>query len=148
MTTLQSNGHWDFSYKIDINKVHGFVYIIKNTESKMMYIGKKIVKGGGKKNKGVESNWKSYTSSSKTINEDIQKNGKDNYNFYILDTYNTKGGLSWAETWSQCIVEVPSNNLVWYNRFIDKVSWRSSEHISKLHKTRLKKLTKEFNVVY
>ena len=145
MTILKSNGHWDFPEKVDINNAFGFVYLIKNTENGMMYIGKKFLKGTGKKNRGVESNWKSYTSSSTTINDDIKQNGKAHYEFYILDLYKTRGGVAWAETWSQCMVEVPTNNHIWYNRFIDKVSWKSSEAISLRHKTRLKKLTKDLS---
>ena len=143
MTTSESKGHWKYPYKIDIHEFYGFVYLIRNKETNMMYIGKKFFKGAGAKNKGVESNWKYYTSSSKAINEDIAKNGKSHYEFFILDLYKTRGGVSWAETWTQCVVEIPSNNHIWYNRFIDKVSWKSSEHITSRHKARLKKLVKE-----
>lgn len=149
-TTLKSkkdNGHWDFPVQLDIDKFFGFVYLIINQEANMMYIGKKFVKGTGKKNRGVESNWKTYTSSSKAINDDIKLNGKDHYKFIILDGYTSRGGVGWAETWSQCYVEVPSNNHIWYNRFIDKVSWRSSEHITKRHKNRLNKILKDYRCI-
>jgi hypothetical protein len=146
MTGLKykNNGHWRFDKNIDISKVFGFIYIIADVETGMMYIGKKQLKGAGKSNKGVESNWKSYTGSSKLVNDRIKEAGLDNFRFYVLEEYYTRGGLSWAETWTQCVVEVPSNNHIWYNRFIDKVMWKSSEIISTKHKKRLRALMKKY----
>jgi hypothetical protein len=144
MTTSKSknkdNGHWNFTEQLDYDNAFGFVYLIKNTKTGMMYIGKKIFRGTGKINRGKASNWRIYTSSSKDINALIEENGKDSFEFYVLEQYYTRGGLSWAETWSQCFVEVPTNNHIWYNRFIDKVQWRSSEEISIRHRKRLNKL--------
>ena len=144
MTTSKSknkdNGHWNFTELLDYNNAFGFVYLIKDTKNGMMYIGKKIFRGTGKINRGKPSNWRTYTSSSKDINALIEENGKDSFEFYVLDQYYTRGGLSWAETWSQCFVEVPTNNHIWYNRFIDKVQWRSSEEVSVRHRKRLNKL--------
>jgi len=144
MTTSKSknkdNGHWNFTEQLDYNNAFGFVYLIKDTKNGMMYIGKKIFRGTGKINRGKPSNWRTYTSSSKDINALIEENGKDSFEFYVLDQYYTRGGLSWAETWSQCFVEVPTNNHIWYNRFIDKVQWRSSEEVSVRHRKRLNKL--------
>jgi hypothetical protein len=135
------NGHWIFDKQLDFENAFGFVYLIRQNDTGMMYIGKKLFRGTGKTNKGKQSNWKVYTSSSKELNEAINLIGKDNFTFYILEQYYTRGGLSWAETWTQCHVEVPTNNHIWYNRFIDKVQWKSSEPISKKHKTRLKQIT-------
>jgi hypothetical protein len=134
------NGHWEFDTQLDHQSAFGFVYVIKENPTGMMYIGKKLFRGTGKINKGRQSNWRSYTSSSRDLNRIITESGKDNFRFYVLEQYYTRGGLSWAETWSQCNVEVPSNNHIWYNRFIDKVQWRSTEHISNKHKSRLKKI--------
>lgn len=134
------NGHWSFPEQLDYKDAFGFVYLIVNTQTKMMYIGKKMFKGAGKLNKGKESNWRTYTSSSRDINCLIEEYGMDVFEFYVLEQYYTRGGLSWAETWSQCHVEVPTNNHIWYNRFIDKVQWRSTEEISTRHRRRLTKL--------
>jgi len=145
MTTLKSlkskkfdNGHWEFDQQLDFENAFGFIYIIKEKATGMMYIGKKFFRGTGKINRGKQSDWRDYTSSSKEINDKIAENGKDSFQFIVLDQYYTRGGLSWSETWSQCHVEVPSNNHIWFNRFIDKVQWRSSEHVSTKHKKRLK----------
>ena len=134
------NGHWNFVEQLDCENAFGFIYLIRETKTGMMYIGKKMFRGTGKSNKGRQSNWKTYTSSSKEINSLIEQNGKDSFEFYVLEQYYTRGGFSWAETWSQCYVEVPSNNHIWYNRFIDKVQWKSSEAITIRHKRRLNKL--------
>jgi hypothetical protein len=145
MTTSKSkkkdNGHWNFPEQLDHENAFGFVYLMRNSETKMMYLGKKLFRGTGKSNKGKQSNWRTYTSSSKDINALIEEYGIDTFEFYVLEQYYTRGGLSWAETWSQCHVEVPTNNHIWYNRFIDKVQWRSSEIVSARHRRRLSKLT-------
>jgi hypothetical protein len=143
MTTSKSkkdNGHWNFPEQLDHENAFGFIYLIKDTTTGMMYIGKKIFRGTGKLNRGKPSNWRVYTSSSKDINALIEERGIDSFEFYVLEQYYTRGGLSWAETWSQCYVEVPTNNHIWYNRFIDKVQWRSAEVVSVRHRRRLNKL--------
>lgn len=101
------------------------------------YIGKKHYRGAGRLNKGKESNWKVYTSSSTTVQELIRKEGKDKFAFIILEEYRTMGGLSFAETWSQIVAETPANNHEFFNRFIDKVTWRVTEPVTVRHKRRL-----------
>ena len=136
----KDNGHWLFPEQVKIENIFGFVYLIRNRKTNMMYIGKKIFRGTGKINRGKPSNWRVYTSSSKDINALIEERGIDSFEFYVLEQYYTRGGLSWSETWSQCHVEVPTNNHIWYNRFIDRVQWRSSEIVSLRHRKRLNKL--------
>jgi hypothetical protein len=140
--TKFDNGIWTFSEQLDFNNAHGFIYLIRDKENGMMYIGKKAYRGNGKKNRGQQSNWRTYTSSSKSLNEAIVAKGLSEFEFYVLEQYYTKGGWSWAETWSQCHVEVPSNNEVWMNRFIDKTMWRVTEHVTARHKSRLRKFWK------
>ncbi len=135
------NGHWEFPEQLDHLNAFGFVYLLIDKTNGMMYIGKKLFKGTGKLNRGKQSNWKTYTSSSKDINAIIDEHGIDNFEFHVLEQYYTRGGLSWSETWSQCHVEVPTNNHIWYNRFIDKVQWRSTEVVTERHRKRLKKLS-------
>ena len=135
------NGHWNNSGdQLDYLRARGFVYVIYNTLNGMGYIGKKNFRINGKRNKGQQSAWRSYTSSSISVNEDIQNHGKKHFQFYILDQYYTTGGLSWAETWSQTVAEIPSNNHLWYNRFIDKCMWEVKEPPTEKHRRRLKKL--------
>jgi hypothetical protein len=136
------NGHWSFCEQMPYITASGFVYLIRNTVSGMMYIGKKNFRGVGKLNKGKQSNWRSYTGSSKQLNEDILSLGKENFEFYVIEVYHNKGSVSYAEAWSQHHAEIPTNNHKYYNRFIDKVSWKVNEPITDRHKRRLKKLTK------
>jgi len=142
MTTSRSrkkldNGHWDFTEQLDFENAYGFIYLIKEKSTNCMYIGKKAFRSAAKKTKGSQSNWRSYTSSSKIINELIKEKGEDAFDFIVLEQYYSKGGFSWAETWSQVVVEVPSNNHIWYNRFIDKVTWKVTEPVTNRHKKRL-----------
>lgn len=136
----KDNGHWTFTEQLDFENAYGFIYLIRHKHSGVMYIGKKFFRGAGKSNKGKQSNWRTYTSSSKELNALISQDGKDAFEFFILEQYMTRGAVSWAETWSQCHVEVPTNNHIWLNRFIDKVQWKSSEAITDRHKKRLNKL--------
>jgi hypothetical protein len=136
-------GHWSFCEPLPYDTYSGFVYLIKNKITGMMYIGKKNFRGAGKLNKGQQSNWRVYTGSSKQLNEDIKTLGKENFEFHVIEYYMNKGSVSYAEAWSQHYAEVPTNNDRFYNRFIDKISWKVSEPITARHKRRLKKLIYE-----
>ena len=108
----------------------------------MMYIGKKMFRGMGKKNKNQQSNWRVYTGSSKFLQEEIEIYGKENFEFYVIEQYYTKGGWSWAEIWSQVTMETPSNNDMWYNKLIEKCSWKVTEPPTLLHRDRLQELVR------
>jgi len=132
------NGHWHFEEDMRSKpKAVGFIYIIKDIAERRLYLGKKSYVGAGKKNKGVESNWKWYISSSKLLSASIKENGKDNFEFYCVEEYCTKGGLSFAETWSLCSVEALNEGSIWYNGLIGKVSWKVKEAVTERHKKRL-----------
>ena len=103
-------GHWKLDEGLE-NKIPedaiGFIYIIVDPGGKK-YIGKKLLifktcrkplKGRSNKRRGVkESDWKTYTSSSPIVQENIEKNGKDNYQFIILKWATSKMMLSYYET--------------------------------------------------
>lgn len=71
------------------------------------YVGKKQFKKlitkpplKGKKNKRrtyKESDWKTYTGSSNKLNADIEKYGKENFRFVILQLCSSKGDLAYWE---------------------------------------------------
>jgi len=99
-------GHWECEFDFDVNEWFGFVYRIVNLVDGREYIGKKqffstrrkIIKGRKNRKKVVtEAKWKSYTSSSKYINEDITKHGKDIFVFTIESLHKTKGSLYYRE---------------------------------------------------
>jgi hypothetical protein len=134
------NGHWMFPEQLDFKKAQGFIYVIRRVSTGQIYIGKKNFRSGAKKDFGRQSNWRSYTSSSKDVNTLIETFGKEDFRFFVVEQYYTKGGLGWAETWSQCYAEVASNHVKYLNRLIEKVSWKSTEKVTDRHKDRLTKL--------
>ena len=101
-------GHWQTTLPFDdINLPFGFIYRITNTSNGKVYFGKKQIKRvkklkplKGKKNKrhfDVESDWKTYTSSSNDINEDIILQGKDSFKFEIIKFCESKFELAYYE---------------------------------------------------
>jgi hypothetical protein len=129
------NGHWSFEEQMGAGI--GFIYVIRDNALDRYYLGKKLFVGTGKLNKGKESNWKKYTSSSKVLAELLKARPKDEFDFVCLEQYKTKGTLSYSETWSLCHVEAPTSK-EWYNTLIEKVSWPVKEPITERHKRRLK----------
>lgn len=101
--------HWLYTGKLLLEapeNYFGFVYIITNKTSGKKYIGRKYfgttrrVKVAGKKRRKVvrkDSNWKEYTGSSKNLNSDILKLGKENFKFQILIMGETKGQVNYLE---------------------------------------------------
>jgi hypothetical protein len=119
MKTLSKNlptdwGHWSVSPQVieQFNeKTLGFVYKVTNKADNKFYIGKKQMYSikklkplKGKRNKRlveVETDWKTYTTSSNIINEDISKYGKDKFDFEILQFCNSKSQLAYREAKQQ-----------------------------------------------
>lgn len=101
-------GHWVLADNISFSEdSFGFIYEIHNTVTGRKYIGKKQCKSKlkrkplkGRKNKRIEikeSDWKEYTGSSKELNEDITKYGKDKFKFTILHACGSKWELGYRE---------------------------------------------------
>lgn len=137
-----NNGHWCFPEQMGNNV--GFIYVIRDTVLERFYLGKKLFLGMGSLNKGKESNWKKYTSSSKVLAEVLKQRPKEEFDFICLEQYKTKGTLSYSETWSLCHVEAPTSKH-WYNTLIEKVSWNVKEPITDRHKQRLNQVMNKFD---
>jgi len=101
-------GHWCTTCSIDLNVLpYGFIYVITNLTNNKKYIGKKQMKSvkklkplKGKKNKrhfDIETDWKTYTSSSNDLNIDIQALGMDKFKFEIIKLCDSKFELSYYE---------------------------------------------------
>ena len=101
-------GHWTTTLQFDdTNLPFGFIYRIVNTTNDKVYFGKKQIKRikklkplKGKKNKrhfDIESDWKTYTSSSNDVNEDIIILGKDKFKFEIIRFCQSKFELAYFE---------------------------------------------------
>ena len=106
--------HW-FTYKKDEEFVpnldkFGFVYLITNLHSGKGYIGCKQYKLYTKL-KERESDWKTYTGSSKWLNEDIKKIGKEHFKFEIIAEYKNKRSLRDYELYYQMKFNVLSSTI-------------------------------------
>ena len=110
-------GHWNTSLIIEEGNIpYGFIYKITCLPTGRKYIGKKQCKSilkrrplKGKKNKRhevIETDWKIYTSSSRELNEDISKYGKDSFNFEIIEICDSKFTLAYREAKIQFDEEV------------------------------------------
>lgn len=104
-------GHWDVLCDMPNNLPYGFIYIITNNTNGRKYIGKKqcfaIRKRPPLKNKKrnrrvmIELDWKNYTSSSREVNEDILKTGKEHFKFEIVQWCENKSQLAYYEAKAQ-----------------------------------------------
>ncbi len=112
---MSDTGHWQCEFEIP-SESFGFIYCITNITNNRKYIGKKqffrTVKRAplkGRKNKRihlVESDWRTYTGSCNTLNEDISKLGLDEFTFEILKICNSKWELAYQEAKLQFNKEV------------------------------------------
>jgi hypothetical protein len=108
MTTIDYENPWEYNgspFTSDqIDEYIGFVYLITNKQTTKFYIGKKNFlkktysrKGGKKKRKLVESDWKKYYSSSEELQGDVKLLGEHNFNRKILLLCKTKSELTYYE---------------------------------------------------
>lgn len=116
MTWYYNGEVYDPAYDEIPEDVLGFVYIITDTESGEKYIGQKrmrkpktlpITKSRKRRVKTiVESDWRTYYSSSSIINENVAAGRSERYKREILHFGATKGDLSYLETKEQFDREV------------------------------------------
>jgi len=110
-------GHWILGENVILSdETFGFIYEITNNINNKKYIGKKQCKTKykrkplkGKKNKRIEikeTEWKTYTSSSVELNNDIMKFGKENFTFEIIRICGSKWELAYFEIKEQINKEV------------------------------------------
>lgn len=100
-------GHWvSLCGEIQPEKLFGFVYVVYNKAHNRFYIGKKqffsvtkkkVVGKTRRKTCIKDSNWLKYLTSSEYVKKDIEELGKENFEFFIIETYETKAGLVYAE---------------------------------------------------
>lgn len=103
----------------------GFVYLITNLLTGRRYVGKKLfwsaktktVKGKKKRYK-VESDWKSYWSSSDDLKADVLSLGEENFKREILHYCKTKGEANYLEAKEQFTRGVLEDSAHWYNEWI------------------------------
>mgnify|MGYP003659793006 FL=1 len=100
-------GHWEGILEENTDLPYGFIYKITNLTNDKKYIGKKQCKSirkrpplKGKKNKRryeIETDWKTYTSSSNELNKDLDCIGINKFKFEILRWCDSKWELSYYE---------------------------------------------------
>ena len=111
----------------------GFVYLITNTVSGRMYVGKKLSKfkttrykmhtqKNGKKVRkkirgAVDSGWQDYYGSSEQLNKDIESLGRDRFLREILYYCRSKAELNYVEAREQFARKVLESEL-YYNGHI------------------------------
>jgi hypothetical protein len=76
----------------------GFVYLITNTKTTKAYVGCKQYYVGKTKKK---YKWEIYTGSSKYLNADIKKIGKEHFTFEVIAEYKNKRSLRYYEAYYQ-----------------------------------------------
>jgi hypothetical protein len=134
---------WHYKDKVydgeDIEKWSGFVYLITNLANGKKYIGKKllwfskqrIIKGKKKRTK-VESDWRTYWSSSEDVKADVAKLGEENFKREILHFCLNKGSTSYYEAKEQFLNEVLEKPDEWYNGQIQ----------CRIHRSHIKQVSK------
>lgn len=104
---MENIGHWIFSKEFEIENFVGFVYCITHKSTNRKYIGKKffwktirkpIKNRKNRKRITKESDWKIYMGSSKWLLSEIEKFGKEQFEFQILSLHESKSTLAWEET--------------------------------------------------
>jgi hypothetical protein len=116
-------------------KYTGFVYLITNCVTGKNYNGKNLtkfsktnvrtvqLKNGTKKKKKIrskiESDWKTYWSSSKEVIDDVKTLGEDKFTREILMFCLSKGTASYFEAKFQMQNEVLEHPDMWYNGIVN-----------------------------
>ena len=98
---------WLYNDKVfeseDINDYFGFCYLLTDLENGKQYIGRKYFysirkKKGVRKKVRSESDWKSYYSSSKKVQQIVKESGPNRFKREILSLYIKKGQVNYNET--------------------------------------------------
>jgi hypothetical protein len=108
---MQDLGHWTTNLSSVPDDAYGFIYLITNNTTNKKYIGKKQIlskrklkplKGKiNKRSKIVQTDWKTYTSSSFDVQNDIKTYGKDKFSFEILRFCYSKSEMAYYEAKEQ-----------------------------------------------
>ena len=145
----RSSNHWE-GLEPNPDCFFGFIYLIENTVNGRLYVGKKQywAASGNFRNRSSHistdkwrpeqwkpSDWNYYTGSSRELNADIKKFGKDKFRFIILSQHSTKGDLHYEEIKEQAVRNVLAEKLtedvyLYYNKSIAAIKFRPPDHMS------------------
>jgi len=122
-------GHWK-GKRFDPAEHFGFVYNITNTTNGRIYIGQKQLHRiekkkplKGRKNKRhfkKDSDWRKYTGSSNELNADIERLGKECFQFKIMELHESKWEMSYCE-YSMIIKKGAVLKESYYNLFLGRI---------------------------
>lgn len=117
----------------DISQNEGFVYLITNTLTGRMYVGRKYVTISTGRGRKPTSNWRSYWGSCKALTADITALGHDKFTRRILSVHATKAATNYEETAEQFRRDVlkatlPDGTRAYYNGNIMSRYFASSFH--------------------
>jgi len=115
---------------------YGYVYLITNLKTGKQYIGKKlfwfkktkVIKGKRKRTK-VESDWRTYWSSSDDVKSDVALLGQDLFRREILHICRNKGSCNYLEAKEQMIRGV-----------LESDNYYNSQIQCRVHRTHVKEL--------
>lgn len=157
MPKIKTYGHWQSVVgDFDPLQYFGFIYLVYCRATKRFYLGKKqlisqskVKIPGSTRRKTLirESDWRTYCTSSEYIKKDLVVHGKEEFDFYIVGLYKTKGGLRYAETnmlhkLDANILRLDKDHRLFYNLSIDAIRFVPTEHDPELEK-RIRKIMKE-----
>ena len=117
----------------DIGKSYGFVYLITDSITGKMYVGRKYFwsmrkKKGASKRKREESDWKSYYGSGDEIKALVKEFGQDRFNRQILSVHSTRGDVNYSEVREQFRRDVLEDDR-YINANINGKWFRKPKHI-------------------
>lgn len=138
-------GHWFADNPVDMS-FYGFVYVITNIVTNTKYIGQKSFAS-------CRGNWRTYTSSSKSVNNDITILGKENFNFSIISVAEDKESLDRMERQEQINRNVltamlPSGIREYYNLGIHRIGFSMSGRKYKCKARNGKRNTRFDHIIY
>lgn len=117
-----NNTEWIFPKHIDqsvCDTHYGFVYLITNTQTGRMYVGRKYFTAKKGKRR-VQSDWRSYWGSCKPLLDEIAQIGKSHFKREILSVHMKRGEVNYAEVEEQIKRDVltalmPDGSRAYYN---------------------------------
>jgi group I intron endonuclease len=122
----------------------GFVYIITKIQNDKAYVGcKQYFVGKTKK----QMKWETYTGSSKYLNADIEKDGKEKFKFEVIAEYINKRSLRYYEAYYQMKWDVltatlkDSDEQAFYNGYVGGKFYRPIESYTSFTEEHKKKLS-------